>query len=42
MYKKLSNLLDLNISHMTGKVWNIGKRYKKIKTAVNVVIILYG
>jgi len=25
--------LDLNISHMTGKVWNISKRYKKIKTA---------
>lgn len=26
--------LDLNISHMTGKVWNIGKRYKKNKNSI--------
>lgn len=32
--------LDLNISHMTGKVWNIGKRYKKIKTAQPIEQIL--
>ena len=33
--------LNLDISHMTGKVWNVGNRYKQIKypTPLNMILV---